>query len=247
MDFRTFALVADNHGEEEHEPTSEKFFDWLERAKPQIRVHLGDAINFAALRNGASDKDKAASLAEDVRMGRRFLKRFFKGGEENVFLRGNHDERLWRLQQETTNAVARGYAEEMTAKLEADMRAWRVKMLPYDARKGVYHLGQLKCLHGYAHGVGAVRAHARAYGECVFGHIHRFDSAGIPALENRFARSLGCLARHDMAYCSTQLNTLGWHHGWGYGVLFSDGSYILLEAKADPQGRIVVADSFRQL
>lgn len=247
MDFKTFALAADPHGSEIHTPTEEKFFDWLQDFKPDYRVHLGDNYNFEALRTGASEADKSADLSEDIRMGNRFLERFYDGDGTKVFLRGNHDERLWRLLENPCSGMARDYAKEITDKIKKNLRSLGARMLPYDAQQGVYKLGKLSCLHGYKHGVGAARAHAQIYGDCVFGHIHRFDSAGVPAMQSRFARSIGCLARHDMPYCSTQTARLGWHHGWAYGIVFPNGNYEIHNAKADAQGHVTVSLGFKSL
>ena len=219
MDFKTFALVADNHGDQIHRPAEKKFFEWLTDFNPQIRVHLGDNWNFDALRRGASDADRTVDLKRDIRMGKEFLSRFFDGGDSRVFLRGNHDERLWKLQKDPCNAVARGYAQNIVEELEGHVDALGAKMLPYHSKKGVFRLGKLSCVHGYAHGMSASRAHARIYGNCVFGHVHRFDGCGEASLEGRYAQSIGCLARHDMAYCSDKAYPLGGHHGWAYGVL----------------------------
>ncbi|NBW10606.1 MAG: hypothetical protein EBR82_21535 [Caulobacteraceae bacterium] len=244
MDFKTFALVADNHGDQIHPATEKKFFRWLEDFKPNIRVHLGDNWNFDALRRGASESDKTVDLKRDIAAGKKFLSKYFAPDATNIFLRGNHDERLWKLQKDPCNAVARGYAEKIVEELEEHIAGLNAKMLPYDSEKGVYRLGKLTCVHGYAHGMGASRTHARVYGNCVFGHVHRFDACGEASLGRRYAQSIGCLARHDMAYCADKAYRLGWHHGWAYGVLYSNGNYEIKEAKIGQDGRVAVATAF---
>jgi hypothetical protein len=55
---------------------------------------------FRNLRKGASDDEKACEPRLRLAIaGMEFACRFFKGGKENHFLRGNHDERLWMSQQ----------------------------------------------------------------------------------------------------------------------------------------------------
>ena len=248
MDFKTWAVVADNHGDQIHGPTASRFFDWLDDYKPQVRVHLGDNWNFDCLRTGASEKDRAVDLAEDVQQGFQFLERFFDGGDTKVFLRGNHDERLWRLLDHPCSALAREYGKDLTRRISGKVRELNARMLPYDAQKGVFKIGRLKCLHGYAHGVGASRAHANIYGECVFGHVHRFDSAGVPSHEGRrYARSIGCLAGHRLGYCVDKTYPLGWHHGWAYGIVYPNGDYTFNEAIVDSKGRVAVATGFKVL
>lgn len=244
MDFKTFVLVADNHGDQIHRASAGKFFGWLEDFKPDIRVHLGDNWNFDALRRGASDADRTIDLKRDLRMGKEFLERLFAEGTTKVLLRGNHDERLWKLRNDPCNAVARGYAQKIVEELEEHLEGIGARMLPYDAEKGVYRLGNLNCVHGYAHGMGASRTHARIYGNCVFGHVHRFDSCGEASLQDRFAQSIGCLAKHDMPYCADKAYRLGWHHGWAYGVLYSNGKYEIYEARIGKDGRVATATGF---
>lgn len=244
MDFETFSLVADNHGDQIHEPTAKKFFAWLKNFNPDIRIHLGDNWNFDALRRGASDADRTVDLSRDLRKGKEFLERYFSGGRTRVFLRGNHDERLWKLLKDPCSAVARGYAGAIVTDLEDFIDGLGARMLPYHAKKGVYRLGKLNCVHGYAHGMMASRSHARAYGNCVFGHVHRFDACGESSLDGRYAQSIGCLAKHDMAYCADKAYTLGWQHGWAYGVLYSNGNYEIHEARIGKDGKVAVATGF---
>ena len=229
---KKFVIVADNHGDQIHRPTEKKFFEFLADFDPHIRVHLGDNWDFSAIRAGASDADRASDLEKDWLEGENFLRRFFKGGETNVFLRGNHDERIFRLLKDPCSGVTREYARQGCQGIEELMTELKAKMLPYDSRKGVFKLGNLSCLHGYHAGMHAAAQHARVYGECIFGHVHTFDSSPVASLERRVARSIGCLARHDMSYCSSQTGKLRWSNGWAYGFLYPNGQYQLFEAQS---------------
>jgi hypothetical protein len=232
MDVKRFVIVADNHGDQIHRPTEAKFFEFLADFKPHVRVHLGDNWDFSAIRSGASDSDRASDLDADWREGESFLRRFFKGGQTNVFLRGNHDERIFRLLKDPCSGVVRDYAKRGCEDINRIVKQTAARMLPYDSHKGVYKLGKLSCLHGYHAGVHAALAHGRIYGECVFGHVHAFDVSPVPSLERKVSRSIGCLARHDMAYCSSNTGKLRWAHGWAYGFLYPNGRYQLFEAES---------------
>jgi hypothetical protein len=229
---KKFVIVADNHGDQIHRPTEKKFFEFLADFKPHVRVHLGDNWDFSAIRSGASDADRAANLEADWAEGESFLRRFFQGGETNVFLRGNHDERIFRLLTDPCSGVVRDYARRGCEDIRQIAKDLKVRMLPYDSRKGVYKLGNLSCLHGYHAGMHAAAQHARIYGESVFGHVHTFDSSPVAGLTRKVSRSIGCLARHDMSYCSSQTGKLRWAHGWAYGWVYPNGRYQLFEAES---------------
>jgi hypothetical protein len=236
---KKFVLVGDNHGAQCHPSSVDALFRFLDDYKPEIRVHVGDNWDFAQLRRGAGDDEKAQSLEDDWLAGVEFFERFFNGGKERHFLRGNHDERMWHLEGSATGLV-RDYATDGIKRIKALAKKHSVSMLPYHAREGVLRLGHLKVIHGYHHGIGAVRQHANIYGNCVFGHVHSIESYAVPGLEPREARAIGCLCNADMDYIKAKTASLRWEHGWAYGVLFEDGSYQLFQAK-EIEGRFYAA------
>lgn len=227
---RRFVVASDNHGDMADATATEALFAFIEDYKPEIRIHAGDNWDFRNLRKGASDDEKAASLEDDWDCGARFLEKFFRGGSTKVFLRGNHDERLWDFRESATGLL-RDYAADGIKRVEALMRKLNAKMLPYDAELGVYELGKLTVLHGYHAGVGATRHHANIYKNCVFGHIHTIESAPVASREPAEARSIGCLCRRDMGYINRKTAKLRWAQGWAYGVLFDDGTYQLFQTR----------------
>ncbi|MCJ7824507.1 MAG: metallophosphoesterase, partial [Anaerolineales bacterium] len=156
---KTFVIVGDNHGSEQHTPSVNSLFNFMDDYRPDIVAHLGDNWDFSALRRGARDDEQAVSLLDDWEMGSKFFSRFFSYGKERHFLRGNHDERMWFLRTSTTGLV-RDYAEDGIKRIGALAKKHRVKMLPYDAREGVLRLGHLKVLHGFHAGMNAARSHA---------------------------------------------------------------------------------------
>ena len=227
---RRFVVASDNHGDMADATATAALFAFIEDYKPEIRIHAGDNWDFRNLRKGASDDEKAASLEDDWDWGARFLERFFKGGTTKVFLRGNHDERLWDFRESATGLL-RDYAADGIKRVEALTRRLGVMMLPYDAELGIYELGKLTVLHGYHAGVGATRMHANIYGNSLFGHIHTIESAPVASREPAEARSIGCLCRRDMGYINRKTAKLRWAQGWAYGVLFDDGTYQLFQTR----------------
>jgi predicted phosphodiesterase len=225
-----FIVVSDNHGDMADAASVGALWSFMKDWKPQLRVHAGDAFDLRNLRRGASDDEKAASLAEDWEMGSDFLRKFFEGGKSNHFLRGNHDERIYDFRGSATG-VMRDYANDGIKQLEATVKRCKAKMLPYDSDLGVLNLGKLSVLHGFHAGVSACRTHAAIYGNCLHGHIHSIESASVAAREPTEARSIGCLCVRDMDYCNKKTGKLKWSQGWAYGILFPDGTYQLFQTR----------------
>lgn len=229
-DARRFVVVSDNHGDMQDEASVAALWEFLKDYQPEIRVHAGDNWDFRNLRRGATDDEKAASLEEDWEHGADFLRRFFEGGISNHFLRGNHDERMWDFRNSATGLL-RDYAAEGIRRIEAMVKQSRAKMLPYDSAIGVLSLGKLSVVHGYHAGIGAVRQHAAVYGNVLFGHVHTIESAPVPSIEPAEARSIGCLCIRDMDYINKKTGKLRWANGWGYGLVFPDGTYQLFQTR----------------
>lgn len=246
MNHRRFVVASDSHGDQVDPETERALFAFIADFKPQLRIHAGDAWDFRNLRRGASDDEKAHSLEDDWQAGSDFLRRFFDGGRENHFLRGNHDERLWHFAHSATGLL-RDYAHDGIARVEKLVKQSRAKMLPYDSRLGVLKLGALKVIHGYAAGIGAARKHAIVYRNCLFGHTHNCDVAGAESDEGvSEARGIGACCRLDMPYNAHQTGKLRHQNAFCYGLLFEDGTYQINQAKKI-DGRFYVASDFRAL
>lgn len=246
MQARRFVVAADNHGDQVDEETEHALFTFLAEFKPDIRIHAGDAFDFRNLRKGASDDEKAHSLQDDWMAGERFLRKFFEGGTENYFLRGNHDERLWCFAKSATG-VLRDYANDGIKDFEAIIASCRATMLPYDSRRGVLRVGRLKTIHGYAAGIGAARRHAIIYGNCLYGHTHNCDVAGAETDDGvAEARGIGACCKLDMDYNQHQPAKLRHQNAFCYGLLFDDGTYQLHQTKKI-NGRFYVASDFREI
>lgn len=222
-----FIIIGDPHGDQVCPVTSKALFDFLKDFKPTYRFHVGDNWDFRNLRRGATDDEKAESLADDWAMGTDFMRRFFDGGKVNHFLRGNHDERIYKF-RESCSGVLRDYAEDAIKRLEGVVRQSRAKMLPYDARLGILRVGEMKMVHGYTSGKNALARHAAIYGQVILGHIHTAESYPVESDQGpKEARSIACICKTDMSYNQHQPNKLRHRNGWASGLLFDDGTYQL--------------------
>ena len=90
MSYKKFLVAADNHGSLVSEEAKKKILDFAKTWKPHYRIHLGDFIDLAPLRRGASSEERADGIADDVMMGMDFLREF----KPNYLTIGNHDDRL---------------------------------------------------------------------------------------------------------------------------------------------------------
>ena len=214
---KRFVICSDIHGDEQDADAVASLHAFCDDFKPTVRVINGDLWDLRNLRKGASDDEKACDLDYDWQLGMEFACRFFKGGKENHFLRGNHDERLW-MSQQSVSGRARHYADKMIEEVNSSVRRWKAKMLPYDSRHGVLKLGHLTVIHGYHAGAGAAQAHARVYGNCVFGHTHSIEVNAIASLQPEEARGIGCLCKKDMPYINAKTGKLRWAQGWALGL-----------------------------
>jgi len=209
---KKFLFASDLHGDLQESEAVDALFDFTRQWKPHIKIFGGDLFDLRPLRRGCSKEERAETIQYDLDAGIKFLSRW----KPHHWLRGNHDERLWEFAQH--DGIEGEYAQQGVDSLNTLCKRLRVSTLPYCKRRGVLELGNLKCLHGYFAGVTAARAHAQVYGSCLFGHIHAIDTANVPGLERREARSTGCLCKLDMPWNARIPSTLRHQHGFAYGV-----------------------------
>jgi hypothetical protein len=241
---KRFVIVGDPHGDEAEKNMPDKLFEWMADFKPHIRIHAGDNWNFSALRAKATQEEKTKAIAPDYQAGNDFLRRMFDKGERKVFLRGNHDERLWRYTETVTDAVLKNWADKLTAEVRALVRKLGVQMLPYDSRAGVYDENGIRGIHGYAAGVGAARKFGMVYGTCFYAHTHSMDVCPVERWpEPAIAHGTGCVQHIDQGYNSTHIGKLRHENGWLYGV--TDGKCATYFQAKYKNGSVYVAETIK--
>ncbi len=238
-DVTRWAIAFDNHGNKAVKHVVETFFSFIDDFKPTIRIHGGDCFNFAALRKGASDQDKREAMADDFDAGIKFIERY----KPTVFLRGNHDERLYDATKSDDGKV-RDYADSLTKQIKAALAG--CPMIEYNKRKGVYQLGDHKVIHGYNCGMYAARHAAAAYGHVLMGHVHTDNEQSVARIEGAKGHSFGCMCELDQDYNRGHLNTLAQCHGWAYGFLYPSGAVQVVHAK-QIDGRWILPTDFKEV
>jgi hypothetical protein len=221
-----FVFASDSHGDMADPEALAALWEFCKDYKPTIRIAGGDHYDFRALRRGvgSNDAESGESLKADVMAGNAFIRRF----SPTVWLWGNHEHRLDSLISTASSAMIRDYCHDVKSEICANARASGCKtILPYHADKGVYRLGPVAFIHGFAHGENATVKqglhYARQGGALVHGHTHNLASIALTQHGSGNAFSAGCLCLKDeMAYASHRLATARW--GSGFVAGWVDGS-----------------------
>jgi len=98
--------VGCSHGDQIDPEAREAVLTFRDRWKPDAVIHLGDFLDLAAFRSGAirdsNDSDHAANISFDLSEGIEFLHEL----RPTHILCGNHEARLWRMQQSPNALIA---------------------------------------------------------------------------------------------------------------------------------------------
>lgn len=220
----------DYHGDMHDPPTVAAFRAFVDEYRPPVRIMGGDLFDFRWLRRSASDDEKLEAVEADFEHGMEFL-RWFK---PTVFLWGNHDQRLRdALDSNAGQGAMKALARQWIEAIEDATPG--CQHFPYDKRRGVFRYGDHAFLHGYSHGIGAIRKAALTYGNVIMGHVHRRDRVTVEGVPRRIGHSSGCLCRLDMDYNRANIGTLAQDNGWVYGTNI-DGRLLVLHAERMDEG-----------
>ena len=215
-----FVAFGDSHGDMADPEALDALREFISDYKPTVRVCLGDTFDMRSLRRGVgNDQESAESLNDDVSAGLDFLSMF----KPTVYLWGNHEARLDTLIHTSGSALVRDYCADLKAKINAHAKSCGAKViLPYHAEKGVYRLGPVAFIHGYAHGLNATPLQGLHYastgGAVIHGHTHTLSQVNLTKSGGGAAFSAGCLCLKDaMSYASHRLATSRWGSGFAAG------------------------------
>jgi hypothetical protein len=218
-----FVYASDSHGDMADPEALEALWTFCKEYKPDVRIAGGDHFDFRALRRGVGqgDAESGESLKADLEAGKDFLRRFLRPG--GVYLWGNHEHRLDNLISSSSSAMVRDYCQDIKDDINRTARQAGAKtILPYHADRGVYRLGPVAFIHGYAHGVNATTVQGLHYAEhggaLIHGHTHNLASIALTQHGSGNAFSAGCLClKEEMGYASARLATSRWGSGFVAG------------------------------
>lgn len=243
---KTFVAAGDLHGSLQDKATVKAFLNFVRDFKPDVRIFGGDLWDFACLRSGARDTqdELGQSLDDDYAAGEAFIREYFHGKGEKIFLMGNHDVRPHRMLK-ALSAVTRDYAKRLIEDMDGILKSLGATVYPYHKRQGVAQVGNLRFVHGYASGLYTTRKHAQAYCTVIHFHTHHVDYWKEPSLDDVQSWCPGCLCQLDHDYNSTHMNTLRQQNGWAYGAIFDNGDSPIVNTATKKQGGFYVPQGFK--
>ena len=222
-----FVFASDSHGDMMDEHAFQALLEFTKDFRPDVRVAGGDHYDFRSLRKGVgTDKEGAETLKGDIHEG----ERFFDLWRPTVYLWGNHEHRLDTMQNHG-QAIVRDYCSDLKDRINRTARKCGAKViLPYHADLGVYRLGPVAMIHGYAHDANATVKqglhYANAGGALIHGHTHNLAAIALTKHGSGMAFSAGCLCRKDeMGYATTRLAHSRWGSGFVAGFVTAGGQY----------------------
>ena len=216
--WKKFLAVSCSHGHLADAKATKAALEFRRRWKPDLTLHLGDAIDLAAFRSGAMRNpdagDRAASISEDFRAGLNFLRLL----EPNVFFIGNHEFRCYE-HQHSPNAIVSHCATSALAELHQHLKDLRCERINYDIETGWKEFGGTLFGHGFMFSLNATRDHVEAMRKpIVIGHLHRVDRQPGRSIGAPVGWTIGCLANIGaMGYARRNRSTLAWQHGIAWG------------------------------
>jgi predicted phosphodiesterase len=234
--YKKFLAVGCSHGELSDPSALDAVLRFQERWRPDTTLHLGDAVDLPAFRSGAAGtSDQSRPVKPDFASGVQFIKDL----RPQIYLMGNHEDRLWRLQH-SPNAVVAEMASTLVREIEGECKQLKCRVVPYGYKQNVV-LGSYLFCHGTIFTENCARDMAESiagsgYSGVVFAHAHR---AGMAT-----ARNWGCttgyctghLMRPELAeYAKARKSTYAWSQGMVWGEYCDSNTVAWLHVQ--PQGQ----------
>ena len=222
--------VGCSHGAWIDRRAADAVLEFKRRYKPHVTVHLGDALDMTAFRSGAAgSKDEAEPIAPDMDAGLQFIRRL----EPQVWLMGNHEDRLYRL-RDHPKAIVSELAGMLVGEIESECRKLKCVTVPYHYKQA-YRLGNYSLMHGWFFNENAARDHAEAFGNVIFAHTHRAGMAKGRRADSPTGYCVGTLMRVEHAeYAKGRRATLGWSQGFVWSEFTDSQAVVWLHEQ--PQG-----------
>lgn len=203
--------------------------------KPHTRFDLGDIVDTAAFRNGATGTpDEKRNILIDYSRGIEWLNKY----EPTHIAWGNHDARLLEW-MDSPNAVKAYAAGQVWHHLSETARKLKAKTKDYDYEHGWFELGGTFWGHGYWYNEAAIRDHAEYLGgPLVMAHLHRTIQERGRTRKDTTSYCVGTLADVDaMPYARRRRATSRWEHGLLFGE-YCDKEAVLWLARCPKGGTL---------
>lgn len=217
MLFKRFIVGADNHGDLVCPKAVKKFLDFTSDWKPHYRIHLGDFVDAAYLRNGAGQEEKAHGITDDFNQGMKFLEQY----RPHILTLGNHCDRVWQTSHKQSDGFLREACADLANGAERRFKQMGIKWIPYQVSRSIQMPeGGPQLIHGFRSSVNPAKAHFDNWGPCIHGHVHTPDEYTARHINGSQAFSVGCLADiSKLSYADRSPAKLGWRQGFLYGYI----------------------------
>jgi predicted phosphodiesterase len=193
-----------------------------------VAIILGDFVDFVAVSGHAKNPREALKLPEEIAAGRRALRQIKAlGAAKNVFIAGNHEDRLWRY----LVSKAPELAETVTLQSLLRLEKYGFDYVPY---RQSFKMGHMRYTHdvGFA-GKNAATQSMEAMGRnLVIGHCHRMSYHVMGNLDGgrHVGISLGWLGDvHAIDYMARDKATKDWTLGFGFGYYDPASAYTTIQ------------------
>ena len=184
-----------------------------DRFRPTIVAHLGDFCDLSAFMRSNVKTGDGDEVDPDIDGGIAFLKQL----RPTIVLAGNHEDRLWRLQNDQNNIVS-SLAHRCVVDIQKAVNDLGAVFVPYAGHYQQYKLGNFKLMHGTIFSENACRDEAETHGNCVCAHTHRTGVSPGRRDDHPKCFNVGTLTRRAaFEYSKTRRSELSWSQGFVYG------------------------------
>jgi predicted phosphodiesterase len=191
--------------------------------KPDLTLHLGDAIDTPSFRSGAhGTSDQNKDVQPDIDAGLDFLRQL----RPQIFCCGNHEARLWELRS-SPDARIRFAATQAINHITDACTEIGTKVIPYEGVYQKYIRGDVLFTHGTIYNENQCRDSAEMYvgtdgvvSKVVSVHTHKAGQQGGRTLRNSEGYNAGTLTRRrESKYANNRRSTLAWSQGIVFGEI----------------------------
>ena len=217
--WKRFLAVGCSHGHHADQQLLKRVLAFKSRWKPHTTIHLGDAIDLACLRMGATGADEAADPEGDLQDGLAFLHQL----QPQKYFLGNHEARL-NVLMESPKAIVAALAARVMGQITDQAKRMRCEVIDYNFQNGWRQLGDCLFGHGYMCNEQATRDHAESVcgpggtTKVVIAHLHRVMQAEGRNRAHPTGYCVGWLGDKDaMGYAANRRATTSWSRGFAWG------------------------------
>lgn len=219
MSFKRVLIVGCSHGIYADDSALAAVLKFKAAWKPQITVHLGDAVDCTAFMGSHLATGDGDPIIPDVDGGLEFINEL----RPQFYLAGNHEDRLLRLTKHRNEFISYA-AHQVLNQIQETCNRLHCRWADYTGNDQAVMLGNVRLMHGTVYNEQAIRDHAEMFapagGSVVHAHTHRPGSARGRRHDGPIGFCVGTLTRRSaLDYAKCRRATLGWGQAFVWGVI----------------------------